>query len=71
MAAIDDLKQAVTDLQAEVTDISAEMDKLLAALNAAVGSGNDAAIQQATADLRAQIDALKAAGTRDMPPATP
>jgi Na+/phosphate symporter len=65
------LDQAVSDLKDEVMAIGDQMDKLFADLNAALGSGNQAAVDDATAKIQAQIDALKAAASRDMPPATP
>jgi len=65
------LTQAIEDLKAEVMAIGTEMDTLFADLMAALGSGNQQAVDDAVAAVRAQIDALKAAGTRDMPPAPP
>lgn len=67
MAAIDDLKTAVADLQTEVKTIGDEMDAQMAALQAALAGGNDQAIADATASIRGSIDALKAAGARDLP----
>ncbi len=66
-----DLTQAVADLQAEVAEIGTEMDALFKALQDAQTSGDQVAIDKATADIRAQIDALKAVAARDMPPAPP
>jgi Sec-independent protein translocase protein TatA len=76
MQGTSDLAAAVNELKQEVSDISAEMDsnfqKLMDALaNATVPPADQAVIDQATADIRSQIDALKAAGQRDMPPAPP
>ncbi len=65
--------QALVDLQAEVASLGMEMDTLLADLLAAQAGGpsNQPAIDAATAAIKAQIDALKAVGTRDMPPVPP
>lgn len=71
MQTVADLTTAVADLQTEVTDIGTEMDALLAALVAAQGANDPVAVDAAVTAIRAQIDALKSAGTRDMPPATP
>ncbi len=60
--------QAVADLRDEVMAIGTQMDTLFADLTAALGTGNQPAVDAATAALRTQIDALRAAGTRDMPP---
>ena len=60
---------AVADLKSEVADIGTQMDALFADLTAALGSGNQAAVDAATAAIQQQIDALKAAAARDMPPA--
>jgi len=68
MAAIDDLLTAVTDLKTEVAGIATQMDTLLADLNAALAGNNTTAVQQAAADIQAQVTALKDAATRDMPP---
>ena len=67
MALIDDLNTAVADLQAEVTAIGTEMDTLMADLTAAVAANNPVAVQAAVDAINAQVAALKAAGTRDMP----
>ena len=69
MAAIDDLQTAVTDLQTEVGAVATQMDTLLADLTAALATNNTTAISAATVAIQAQVDALKAASTRDMPPA--
>ena len=45
--------------------------KPFADLNAALAANNPAAIAAATAAIQAQVDALKAAGLRDMPPVGP
>lgn len=63
-----ELKQAISDLKSEVGTIATEMDQLLADLNNAMSSGNQPMIDAATAELRAQIQALKDTATRDMPP---
>ncbi len=62
--------QALMDLKTEVGMLGTEMDTLLADLLAAQAGGpsNQPAIDAATAAIQAQIDALKAVGTRDMPP---
>jgi hypothetical protein len=65
------LNAALSGLQAEVGTIGTQMDTLLADLSAAHATGNQPAIDAATAAIQAQIDALKAAATRDMPPAPP
>lgn len=74
MAAIDDLNTAVVDLQTEVGQIGTDMDTQFAALNAAIaaqGVSNDPAIIAATASIRASVDALKSAASRDMPAVPP
>ncbi len=63
--------QAVADLKAEVMAIGTEMDTLFTELTTALGAGNQPAVDAATQALQDQIAALKAAGTRDMPPAPP
>jgi hypothetical protein len=62
---------AVTALQTEVAAIATQMDTLFADLTTALGSGNQPAVDAATAAMQAQITALQAAATRDMPPAPP
>jgi pimeloyl-ACP methyl ester carboxylesterase len=71
-----DMTQAVADLQAvanalkdEVGVIASEMDALLAALTAATAANDPAAIEAVTAQIRDQVTALQAAGSRDLPPA--
>jgi hypothetical protein len=61
--------QAVADLQTEVGQIATQMDTLFADLTAALGSGNQAAVDAATAAIQSRINDLKAAAARDMPPA--
>jgi hypothetical protein len=61
------LNAALSGLKDEVVAIGAEMDTLLADLKAALATGNQPAIDAATAAVQAQIDALKAAAMRDMP----
>jgi hypothetical protein len=63
--------QAVVDFKAEVGAIATQMDTLFADLTTALGAGNQPAVDAATAAVRDQIAALKAAGTRDMPPVPP
>ncbi len=63
--------QAVTDLKAEVAAIATQMDTLFADLTTALGAGNQPAVDAATQAMQDEITALKAAGTRDMPPAPP
>jgi len=60
-----ELSAALDELKAEVADIGVRMDKLFADLTAALGSGNQAAVDAATAAIRVEIDNLKAAATRD------
>ena len=67
MSDIANLNQTITDLQAEVGNIGTQMDTLFAALKAAQAGGNAADIQTATANIQAQIDALKTIATRDTP----
>src|SRR5580692_6109935 len=61
------LNAALSGLQAEVGTIGTQMDTLLADLNAALATGNQPVIDAATAAIQAQVNALKAAATRDMP----
>ena len=63
------LNTALADLQTEVGAIATQLDTLLADLLAAQSTGNQPAIDAATAAIHAQIAALQAAGTRDTPPA--
>jgi hypothetical protein len=63
--------QAVADLKDEVSAVATQMDTLFRDLTNALGSGNQAAVDAATQAMRDQIDALKAAAARDMPPAPP
>ncbi len=63
--------QALADLKAEIMTLGTEMDTLLADFLAAQATGSQPAIDAATAAIQAQIAALKAIGTRDMPPAPP
>ncbi len=62
------LTTALADLKAEVAASVANMDTLFADLTAALGSGNQAAVDAATAAVQTEIDNLKAAVTRDPPP---
>ncbi len=62
------LNQADDDLKAAVADAVANMDKLFADLTAALGGGNQTAIDAATAAVQAQIDKLKAATAADQDP---
>jgi len=62
------LNQAVSDLKMEVSVGITNMDKLFAELTVALGTGNQTAIDAATAAVQSQIDALKAAVTADMAP---
>ena len=76
MQGTSDLAAAVGELKQEVLDIGTEMDsnfqKLMSALeNAQVPPADQAVIDQAVADIRDQINTLKAVGERDMPPAPP
>ncbi len=61
----DDLTAALAELKTEVGAIGTHMDKLFADLTAALGSGNQAAVDAATADIRAEIQALKDIEARD------
>jgi hypothetical protein len=62
------LTASLADLKAEVGLVATNMDKLFADLNAALGSGNQAAIDAATAAVRAEIDRLKAVVAADPAP---
>jgi hypothetical protein len=62
------LNQALVDLKAEVTAGTANMDKLFADLQTALTTGNQAAVDAATAAVQAEIDNLKAAVARDPAP---
>jgi hypothetical protein len=61
---------ALADLKNEIGNIGSRMDANFAALLAAQAAGNQPAIDAATAEIRGDIDALKAIETRDTP-ATP
>ena len=61
--------QAVADLKGEILVIVNNMDALLADLKTASPPGNQPAVDAATAAIEAQVQALQAAATRDMPPA--
>jgi Fe-S cluster assembly scaffold protein SufB len=63
------LNQAIADLKSEVGTVASEMDQLLTDLNNAMSSGNQPAIDTATAALKEQIQALQDAAARDAPPA--
>ncbi len=63
--------QAVADLKSEVMAIGTQLDTLFTDLTAALGAGNQPAVDAATQAIQDQITALKAAGTRDMPPPGP
>lgn len=65
MSDVTNLNAAVEALKAEVADIGTRMDKLFADLQAALGSGNQPAIDAATAAINDQIAALKAIADRD------
>ena len=71
MAAIDDLTKAVADLTAAVTSGASDLAALSSALNAAIASGNQAAIEQAATDIETQIGNLNAAVAANQPPAGP
>lgn len=62
------LQAALDALKAEVAAAVTNMDKLFADLTSALGSGNQAAVDDATAAVQAQIDALKAAVVADTAP---
>jgi hypothetical protein len=62
------LNQATSDLQAAVAAAVANMDKLFADLQAAMSSGDQSAIDAATAAVQAQIDALKTVVSNDPAP---
>ena len=67
MSDLSGLNAAIDALKAEVGDIGTQMDKLIADLNAAHNSGDQSAIDAATAAVQSQVDALKAIATRDTP----
>ena len=69
MSDLTGLNAALADLKAEIGDVATRMDDNFALLIAAQGSGNQAGIDAATAEVQADIDALKALVTRDTPPA--
>lgn len=68
MSDLTNLNASVEALKAEVADIGVRMDQLFADLNAAHSSGDQAAIDAATAAINEQVAALKAIGDRDTPP---
>src|SRR5881394_247068 len=57
------LMQATDDLKAEVAMVISHIDDQFQDLKNALGTGNQAAVDDATAAVQAQIDALKAAVT--------
>jgi hypothetical protein len=65
MADFTGLNQAETDLATAVSAVATNMDKLFAELQAAQASGDQAAVDAATAAIQTQIQALKDAVTRD------
>lgn len=71
MSDVTNLNAAIEALKAEVGDIGTRMDKLFADLQAAMGSGNQAAIDAATTAINDQVAALKAIADRDTQPAPP
>jgi hypothetical protein len=62
------LNASLDALKVEVGDIGGKMDVLFADWQAAVGTGNQPAIDAAAAAVQAEIDNLKAIAARDMPP---
>ncbi len=68
MSDLTNLDTAIAALQTEVGNIGTQMDRLLADLTGAHATGNQAAIDTATAAVQAQVDALKAIATRLNPP---
>lgn len=70
MSDVTNLNAAIEALKAEVGDIGTRMDKLFADLQAAIASGNQAAIDAATSAINEQVAALKAIADRDTPPTT-
>ncbi len=66
------LNKVLADLKTEVTEGLTHMDELFADLMNALGSGNQAAVDAATAAVQAEIDNIKAAVARDtVPPPGP
>lgn len=62
MTALEDLQAVDAELAQTVTDMTVAVNRIdtdFAALEAAVASGNDAAIAAETANVRAAVDALK------------
>ena len=68
MSDLSGLNAALADLKTEIGEVATRMDENFAALLAAQSGGNQPAIDAAAAEVRADIDALKAVVTRDTPP---
>ncbi len=60
-----DLTTALADLKTEITDLGTQMDANFAKLLAAQAAADPVAIDAAVTEIRADVDALKAIGTRD------
>ena len=67
MSDLSGLTAALADLKTEIGEVASRMDTNFALLLAAQGSGNQAGIDAATAEIRTDIDGLKALVTRDTP----
>ena len=71
MSDLSGLTSALADLKTEVDEVATRMDTNFQLLLDAQKGGDQPAIDAAAADVRADIDALKAVVTRDTPAATP
>ncbi len=69
MSDVGPLNAALADLKTELGEVATRMDENFALLTAAQANNNQPAIDAAAAEVRADIDALKAMVTRDTPPA--
>jgi hypothetical protein len=69
MSDLSGLNAALADLKTEIGEVATRMDENFALLIAAQSNGNQPAIDAAAAEVRADIDALKAMVTRDTPAA--
>ena len=67
MSDLSGLTAALADLKTAIGDVATRMDNNFALLLAAQGSGNQAGIDAAAAEIRTDIDGLKALVTRDTP----
>jgi len=67
MSDLSGLTSALADLKTELGEVAIRMDENFALLIAAQNGGNQPAIDAAAAEVRADIDALKAMVARDTP----